>query len=235
METSFSYQNTLQLSQVRNPIIGRIFGWESRSLVLQMFSKSGHNYLIKSTYLLRFQWWYIHPDQWTIEGDMTILWSITKLGKSVHRVIRDGSFALSGTSYKGLSQCGIHPSSGAHHLFLKDKFHSDKLVSHWQQLVCPISPHLPNVFQSSLISLESYFQGESNAVCCKGQGLLLMENVGNYRNCATQIILELFGVYPIRTYPFWTFPFTLGVFFSHSSSMEVIFGVDFRPKHGFHS
>src|SRR5258707_1757927 len=52
-------------------------------------------------------------------------------------------------------------------------------------------------------SLESYFQGESNAVCYEGQGLLLMENVGNYRNCATRIILELFGEYPIRTYPFW--------------------------------
>ena len=57
---------------------------------------------------------------------MTILWLITKLGKSVHRVIRDGSLALSRTSYKGLSQRGIHSSSRAHHLFLKeDKFHSD--------------------------------------------------------------------------------------------------------------
>ena len=112
---------------------------------------------------------------------MTILWSITKLGKSVCRVIQDGSLALSRTLYKGLSQRGIHPSSGAHHLFLKrDKFHSDKLVSHWQQLVCPISPHLPDGLQSSLISLESYFQGESNTVCCEGQGLLLMENIGNY-------------------------------------------------------
>ena len=114
------------------------FCWKSRSLVLQMFSKSGRNYLIKSAYFLRFQQWYIHPDRWTIEGDMTILWSITKLGKSVHRVIWDGPLALSGTSYKGLSQHGIHPSSGAHHLFLKeDKFHSNWLVSHWQQLVCP--------------------------------------------------------------------------------------------------
>ncbi len=112
---------------------------------------------------------------------MTILWSITKLGKSVCRVIQDGSLALSRTLYKGLSQRGIHPSSGAHHLFLKrDKFHSDKPVSHWQQLVCPISPHLPDGLQSSLISLESYFQGESNTVCCEGQGLLLMENIGNY-------------------------------------------------------
>ncbi len=57
---------------------------------------------------------------------MTILWSIAKLGKSVCRVIRDEFLASSGTSYKGLSQCGIHPSSGAHHLFLKeDKFHSN--------------------------------------------------------------------------------------------------------------
>ena len=134
---------------------------------------------------------------------MIISWSITKLGKSVRRVIRDGSLASFGTSYKGLSQRGIHPSSGDHCLFLKeDKFHSNQLVSHWQQLVCPISPPLLNGFQSSLIFLESYFQGESSAICYEGQGLLLMENVGNYRNCATRIILELFGVYPIRTYHF---------------------------------
>src|SRR5260370_42693783 len=101
-------------------------------------------------------------------------------------------------------------------------------------LVCPISPPLLNGFQSSLISLESYFQGESNAVCYEGRGLLFMENVGNYRNCATRIILEPFGVYPIRTYPFWTLPLTLRVFFSYSSSLGVIFGVDFRQKHGFH-
>src|SRR5258708_2462662 len=143
---------------------------------------------------------------------MIISWSITKLGKSVRRVIRDGSLASFGTSYKGLSQRGIHPSSGDHCLFLKeDKFTQNQPVSHWQQLVCPISPLLLNGFQSSLISLESYFQGESNAVCCERQGLLLMENVGNYRNCATRIILKLLGEYPTRTYPFWTFPFTLRV------------------------
>ncbi len=56
---------------------------------------------------------------------MTIFWSITKLGKSVHRVIREGSLALF-RIYKELSQRGIHPSSGVHHLFLKrDKFHSE--------------------------------------------------------------------------------------------------------------
>src|SRR5258708_23496673 len=166
---------------------------------------------------------------------MIISWSITKLGKSVPRVIRDGSLALSGTSYKGFSQCGIHPSSWDHCLFLKeDKFHSNQPVSHWQQLVCPRSPLLLNEFQSSLILLESYFQGESNTICYEGQGLLLMENIGNYRNCATQIILELFGVYPIRTYPFWTFPLTLTVFSSHSSSLEAVFGLDFGQKHRFH-
>ncbi len=166
---------------------------------------------------------------------MTILWSITKLGKSVRRVIWEGFLVLPGTSYKGLSQRGIHPREGVHHLFLKgDKFHSDQPVSHWQQLVCPISPLLLNGFQSSLISLESYFQGESNAVCYEGRGLLFMENVGNYRNCATRIILKLFGVRPIRTYPFWTSPHMLRVFSSRFPSLEVIFSVDFRPKHGFH-
>ena len=57
---------------------------------------------------------------------MTIFWSITKLGKSVRRVIREGSLALFRTSYKELSQRGIHPSLGVHHLFPKrDKFHSE--------------------------------------------------------------------------------------------------------------
>src|SRR5258708_21885686 len=66
-----------------------------------MLSKSGRNYLIKSAKLLRFQQGYICPDQWTIEGEMTILWSITKLGKSVHRVAPNRSLALFGMSYKG--------------------------------------------------------------------------------------------------------------------------------------
>src|SRR6266436_2179473 len=166
---------------------------------------------------------------------MTIFWSITKLGRSVCRVIREGSLALFRTSYKELSQRGIHPSSGVHHLFLKEtSFTQNQPASHWPSLVCPISPPLLNGFPSSLISLESYFQGESNAVCYEGQGLLLMENVGNYRNCATWIILELFDVCPIWTYPFWTFPHTLRVFSSHSPSLEVVFGVDFRQKHRFH-
>src|SRR5260221_7189727 len=143
---------------------------------------------------------------------MTIFWSITKLGRSGRRVIWEGSLALFRTSYKELSQRGIHPSSGVHHLFLKrDKFHSESAGFTLASLVCPISPPLLNGFQSSLISLESYFQGESNAVCYEGRGLLFMENVGNYRNCATRIILEPFGVYPIRTYPFWTLPLTLRV------------------------
>ncbi len=105
---------------------------------------------------------------------MIISWLITKLGKSVCRVIWDGSLASFGTSYKGLSQRGIHLSSGDHCLCLKeDKFHSNQPVSHWQQLVCPRSPFLLNEFQSSLILLEScYFQGESNAICYEGQGLL---------------------------------------------------------------
>ena len=56
---------------------------------------------------------------------MAIFWSITKLGKSMHRVIWEESLALSRTLYRELSQCGIHLSSGVQHLVLKeDKFHS---------------------------------------------------------------------------------------------------------------
>src|SRR5258708_14203644 len=44
------------------------------------------------------------PDWWTIEGEKTIFWSITKLGRSVRRVIWEGSLALSRTSYKELTQ-----------------------------------------------------------------------------------------------------------------------------------
>src|SRR5258708_7059849 len=103
-------------------------------------------------------------------------------------MIREGSLALFRTSYKELSQRGIHPSSGVHHLFLKKEtsFTQNQPASHWPSLVCPISPPLFNGFQSSLILLESYFQGESNAICYEGRGLLFMENVGNYRNCATR-------------------------------------------------
>src|SRR5258708_16616873 len=52
-------------------------------------------------------------------------------------------------------------------------FTQNQLASDWPSLVCSISPPLLNGFQSSLISLESYFQGESNAVCYEGRGLLL--------------------------------------------------------------
>src|SRR5260221_7543144 len=134
---------------------------------------------------------------------MTIFWSITKLGKSVCRVTWEGSLALFRTSYKGLSQHRIHPGQGAHNLFIKrDKFHSESAGFTLAITCCPISPPLLNGFQSNLISLESYFQGESNAVGYEGRGLLLMENVGNYRDCTTWITLKLFDVYPIWTYPF---------------------------------
>ncbi len=73
----------------------------------------------------------------------------------------------------------------------KTSFVQDSQISYWLQLVCPISPLLLYGFQSNLVSLERYFRGESNAVCYEGRGLLLMENVGNYRNCATRIILEI--------------------------------------------
>src|SRR5258707_5287272 len=98
------------------------------------------------------------------------------------------SLALSGTSYKWLSHRGIHPSSGP--IIQFPSFAQDSWISYRLQLVCPISLLL-NGFQSNLVSLERYFRGESNAVCYEGRGSLLMENVGDYRNCATQIILEI--------------------------------------------
>src|SRR5260221_3900224 len=100
--------------------------------------------------------------------------------------------ALYGTSYKWLSHCVVRPSSGPIILFQKKtSFVQGSRISYWLQLVCPISHLLQYGFQSNLVSLESYSRGESNAVCYEGRGLLFMENVGNYRNCATRIILEI--------------------------------------------
>src|SRR5258708_11644421 len=145
----------------------------------------------------------MHPDWWTIEGEITIFWSITKLGKSVRRVIREGSLALFRTSYKELSQRGIHPSSGVHHLSLKrDKLHSE---SAGFTLAITCLPHTSS--SSSWISVKfdisgKLFSRRIQHCMLQGRGLLFMENVGNYRNCTTRITLELFDVYPIRTYPF---------------------------------
>src|SRR5260370_13311007 len=87
--------------------------------------------------------WHV-TDWWTIEGEKTIFWLITKLGKSVHRMIWEGPLALFRTLYKELSQCGIHLSSGVHHLFLKrDKFHSES-ASFTLAITC-----LPHISSSS--------------------------------------------------------------------------------------
>src|SRR5260370_13668238 len=118
--------------------------------------------------------------------DIYWIWKVCVQG-DLERVL-----ALSGTSYKWLSHCGVRPSSGPIILFQKKtSFVQDSWISYWLQLVCPISPLLLHRFQSNLISLESYFRGKSNAICYEGRGLLLTENVGNYRNCATWIILEI--------------------------------------------
>src|SRR5258706_6322072 len=100
--------------------------------------------------------------------------------------------ALSGTLYKWLSHRRIHPISGPIIKFLS--FAEDSQISYRLQLVWPISPLLLYGFQSNLVSLERYFRGESNALCYEERGLLLMENVGNYRNCATRIIQEILVV-----------------------------------------
>ena len=100
--------------------------------------------------------------------------------------------ALSGTFYKLFSHRGVHPSSGP--IIQFPSFAQDSRISYRLQLVWPISLLLLYGFQSNLVSLERYFQVESNAVCYEGRGLLLMENVGNYRNCATRIIPEILVV-----------------------------------------
>src|SRR6266436_1933936 len=112
-----------------------------------------------------------------------------------------GLLALSGTSYKWLSHRGVHLSSGP--IIQFPSFAQDSWISYRLQLVWPISPLLLYGFQSNLVSLERYFQGESNAVCYEGRGLLLMENVGNYRNCATRIILEILVIIKSGYRSFW--------------------------------
>src|SRR5260221_10908171 len=131
--------------------------------------------------------------------------------------------ALSGTSYKWLSHRGVCPSS--FNSQKKTSFVQDSRISYWLQLVCLISPLLLYGFLSNLVSLERYFRGESNAVCYEGRGLLLMENVGNYRNCATRIILEIFGVCQIRILPIWTFPLLPRTFSFSLAPIWVRFGL----------
>src|SRR5260221_3793445 len=107
----------------------------------------------------------------------------------------------------------------------KTSFVQDSQISYWLQLVCPISPLLLYGFQSNLVSPESYFRGESNAICYEGRGLLLMENFGNYRNCGTRIILEIFGVCQIRIPPIWTYPLLPRTFSFSLAPIWVRFGL----------
>src|SRR5260221_36158 len=118
--------------------------------------------------------------------DIYRIWKVCAQG-SLERLL-----APSGTLYKWLSHHGVHPSSGP--IIQFPSFAQDSRISYRLQLVWPISPLLLYGFQSNLVSLERYFRGESNALCYEERGLLLMENVGNYRNCATRIIPEILVV-----------------------------------------
>src|SRR5258705_813467 len=124
-----------------------------------------------------------------IDGDVITTWIFTGFGKSVHRAV-----------WRGFWHCLEHCTSGLiivgsiRVLGPFPSFAQESQISYRLQLVWPISPLLLYGFQSNLVSLERYFQGESNAVCYEGRGLLLMENVGNYRNCATRIIPEILVV-----------------------------------------
>src|SRR5258707_13806620 len=128
--------------------------------------------------------------------DIYRIWKVCAQG-SLERLL-----APSGTSYKWLSHRGVHPSSGP--IIQFPSFAQDSWISYWLQLVWPISPLLLYGFQSNLVSLESYFRGESNAVCYEGQGLLLMHRqLPKLRHSDHSRDI---GGYQIRTPPFWTSP-----------------------------
>ena len=127
---------------------------------------------------------------------MAISWSITRFGKSVCRVVWEGLWHCLEHRTSGLVSVEFRGSSI--HFQKKTSFAQDSWISYWLQLVCPRSPLLSYGFQSNLVSLESYFRGESSAVCYEEQGSLLMENIGNYRNCATNHSGDI-GAYQIRT------------------------------------
>src|SRR5258707_6717988 len=103
METSFGHWNMLLLLQDENLIIGRIFAGNPNIRFFRCLPN------------------------WDVISSLNLPKSHDpNSGKSVHRMIQEGSLALFRTSYKELSQRVIHPSSGVHHLFLKrDKFHSE--------------------------------------------------------------------------------------------------------------
>ena len=106
---------------------------------------------------------------------MITTWIFTRFGKSVHRVVWRGFWHCLECCTSGLvimeSIWILGPSFNSQK---KTSFVQDSQISYWLQL-------------------ESYFWGESSAICYKGWGSLFMENenVGNYQNCATQIILEI--------------------------------------------
>src|SRR5258708_37138148 len=136
--------------------------------------------------------WYIRPNPCNIDGDVITTQIFTRFGRSVHRVTWRGFWHCLERRTSGLviveSIRVLGPSFNPQK---KTSFVQDSQISYWLQLVCPISPLLLYGFKSNLVSMESYFRGESNFVCYEGRGLLFMENVGNYRNCATRIILEI--------------------------------------------
>src|SRR5258705_7721917 len=133
-----------------------------------MHSKLRRNYAIKCVYFLRFQRWYIHPNPCIIDGDVITTRIFTGFGKSVHRAVWRGlwhclerctSDLVIMESIRVLAPIIQFPS-----------FAQDSRISYRLQLVWPISPLLLYGFQSNLVSLERYFQGESNAVCYEGRG-----------------------------------------------------------------
>src|SRR5260370_41219333 len=160
-----------------------------------MGSKRRRKYETKSDEFLRLRRYHIRLNRCTIDGDVITTWIFTGFGKSVCRVIWRGFWHCMERRTSGLViEESIRVLGPSFNSQKKTSFVQDSRISYWLQLVCPISPLLLYGFQSHLVSLERYFRGESNASCYEERGLLLMENVGNYRNCATRIIPEILVV-----------------------------------------
>src|SRR5258708_18256679 len=116
--------------------------------------------------------YYIHPNPCNIDRDVITPRKFTGFGKSVCRAVWEGLWHCLECCISGLviveSIRVLGPSFNSQK---KTSFVQDSCISYCLQLVCPISPLLLYQFHSHSVSPESYFRGESSAVCYEGRGL----------------------------------------------------------------
>src|SRR5258708_15955171 len=104
----------------------------------------------------------------TIDGDVITTGIFTGFGKSVGRVIWGGFWHCleRRTSVLVIEEC-IRVLGPSYNSQKKTSFVQDSRISYWLQLVWPRSPLLLYGFQSNLVLLECYFQGESSTIVTK--------------------------------------------------------------------